>query len=357
MTTPSTELELIIPAEAKKAATELSVPENRALELFKPFAEPFKAALELLDQESAATTAKDARALRLKMVKARTAIKAVKDSEKEEAKITAKIVDFYHNKSTDKLSEAEARLRAIEEAEERAEEARRKALADTRFAELVALGADPQFYPLGTMPEAGYAQLLAGLKAAAEAKKQAELKAAEEARIAAEKAEAERLERERIAAEEAARKEAERQAALAEAQRLAAEAAENVARRQYTPAEVKALAKRLRDAGYRESVGKPKKGEKALRPALEMVLGKSASTIRRMLGTKEAKIAEATPKELLPQIRKIRRMAEALAEQTAAIPSGAKAPRLRDAMQLVAVFAADLQRIHDKDLKEEAKNL
>jgi hypothetical protein len=26
-------------------------------------------------------------------------------------------------------------------------------------------------------------------------------------------------------------------------------------------------------------------------------------------------------------------------------------------MQLVAVFAADLQRIHDKDLKEEAKNL
>ena len=138
---------------------------------------------------------------------------------------------------------------------------------------------------------------------------------------------------------------------------LAAEAAENVARRQYTPAEVKALAKRLRDAGYRESVGKPKKGEKALRPALEMVLGKSASTIRRMLGTKEAKIAEATPKELLPQIRKIRRMAEALAEQTAAIPSGAKVPRLRDAMQLVAVFAADLQRIHDKDLKEEAKNL
>jgi ParB family chromosome partitioning protein len=138
---------------------------------------------------------------------------------------------------------------------------------------------------------------------------------------------------------------------------LAAEAAENVARRQYTPAEVKALAKRLRDAGYRESVGKPKKGEKALRPALEMVLGKSASTIRRMLGTKEAKIAETTPKEILPQIRKIRRMAEALAEQTAAIPAGAKVPRLRDAMQLVAVFAADLQRIHDKDLKEEAKNL
>ena len=39
------ELELIIPAEAKKAASDLSVPENRALELFKPLAEPFKVAL------------------------------------------------------------------------------------------------------------------------------------------------------------------------------------------------------------------------------------------------------------------------------------------------------------------------
>ena len=37
--------------------------------------------------------------------------------------------------------------------------------------------------------------------------------------------------------------------------------------------------------------------------------------------------------------------------------AGAKAPRLRDALQLVAVFAADLQQIQDNDLKQEAKNL
>jgi ParB family chromosome partitioning protein len=138
---------------------------------------------------------------------------------------------------------------------------------------------------------------------------------------------------------------------------LAAEAAENVARRQYTPAEVKALAKRLRDAGYRESTGRPKKGEKALRPALELVLGKNTSTIRRMLGTMGDEKSKGTPVETLRMIRRIRRMAEELAQQTASIPAGAKAPQLRDALQLVAVFAADLQRIQDKDLKEEAKNL
>ena len=65
---------------------------------------------------------------------------------------------------------------------------------------------------------------------------------------------------------------------------LAAEAAENTARRAYTPAEVQALAERLRRAGYRESGGRPHKGEKVLRPALEMVLGVSKNTARRLLG-------------------------------------------------------------------------
>lgn len=293
----NTELELIIPAEAKKAASELSVPENRALELFKPFAEPFKAALELLDQESTATTAKDARALRLKMVKARTAIRDVKDAEKEGAKITAKIVDFYHNGSTSKLSEAEARLKAIEEAEERAELARQKALCEARTTELVALGADPQFYPLGTMQEAGYAQLLAGLKAEAARKKAEELKAAEEARIAAEKAEAERLERERIAAEEAARLKAEQEAKLAEAQRLAAEAAEQARiereARERVEAEAKAEADRLAEEArkVREEVARLGKIE-AERLAAELEAKRQAD-----LAAKRA--AQAPDKEKL----------------------------------------------------------
>jgi ParB family transcriptional regulator, chromosome partitioning protein len=68
---------------------------------------------------------------------------------------------------------------------------------------------------------------------------------------------------------------------------LAAEAAENTARRQYTPSEVAGIAERLLEAGYVETKGRPAKGKKALRPALELVLGVSPSTVRRMLGRRD----------------------------------------------------------------------
>lgn len=64
---------------------------------------------------------------------------------------------------------------------------------------------------------------------------------------------------------------------------LAIEASENEKRRDYTPAEVRAIADRLRTAGYRDAPGKPKKGEKALRPALELIIGKSIRQVRRYL--------------------------------------------------------------------------
>jgi ParB family transcriptional regulator, chromosome partitioning protein len=64
---------------------------------------------------------------------------------------------------------------------------------------------------------------------------------------------------------------------------LAIEASENEKRRDYTPAEVRAIADRLRAAGYRDAPGKPKKGEKALRPALELIIGKSIRQVRRYL--------------------------------------------------------------------------
>ena len=64
---------------------------------------------------------------------------------------------------------------------------------------------------------------------------------------------------------------------------LAIEASENEKRKDYTPAEVRAIADRLRAVGYRDSPGKPKKGEKALRPALELIIGKSIRQVRRYL--------------------------------------------------------------------------
>lgn len=66
-------------------------------------------------------------------------------------------------------------------------------------------------------------------------------------------------------------------------QALAIETSENEKRKDYTPAEVRAIAERLRTAGYRDAPGKPKKGEKALRPALELIIGKSIRQVRRYL--------------------------------------------------------------------------
>jgi len=66
---------------------------------------------------------------------------------------------------------------------------------------------------------------------------------------------------------------------------LQVEVTENEKRRDYTSGEVRALAERLRDAGYADVKGRPAMGEKALRPALEVIIGKSIRTVRRYLNT------------------------------------------------------------------------
>ncbi|MEM7769836.1 MAG: hypothetical protein AAF327_04925 [Cyanobacteria bacterium P01_A01_bin.37] len=64
---------------------------------------------------------------------------------------------------------------------------------------------------------------------------------------------------------------------------LAIEVAENEQRRDYSLAEVKAIANRLLDAGFVEVKGRPKKDEKTLLPALSAVVGKSIRTLQRYL--------------------------------------------------------------------------
>jgi len=57
------------------------------------------------------------------------------------------------------------------------------------------------------------------------------------------------------------------------ARALAVEVAENEQRRDYTAAEVKALAERLQAAGFRATPGRPRKGERAMLPALGALVG------------------------------------------------------------------------------------
>jgi hypothetical protein len=68
------------------------------------------------------------------------------------------------------------------------------------------------------------------------------------------------------------------------ARALAIETSENTQRRSYSRDEILTLVQRLRQAGFVERDGRPRTGEKALRPALSIVLGKSANTVRRWLG-------------------------------------------------------------------------
>lgn len=82
------------------------------------------------------------------------------------------------------------------------------------------------------------------------------------------------------------------------ARALAVEVAENEQRRDYTPAEVRALADRLRGAGFKATAGRPRKGTRALLPALGAVVGKSKRTLLRMLEL-ENKPADNRPPELL----------------------------------------------------------
>ena len=73
-------------------------------------------------------------------------------------------------------------------------------------------------------------------------------------------------------------------AELDPARALECEVAENEHRKDYTPAEVRNLAERLIGAGYTSyTKGRPKKGEKALKPALEIIIGKNRRTIQRYL--------------------------------------------------------------------------
>ena len=75
------------------------------------------------------------------------------------------------------------------------------------------------------------------------------------------------------------------------------EIAENNVREDYTPDEVWAIAELLKEKGYKDTPGKPKAGEKRLRPALMTITGKSERSIRRYLNNREKRKNETRPSD------------------------------------------------------------
>lgn len=92
---------------------------------------------------------------------------------------------------------------------------------------------------------------------------------------------------------------------------LGIEVTENERRRDYTATEVKQLAERLRSAGYVDRRGRPKAGELRLKPALEVIIGKSARTIQRLLYESDGANKEEIRSNV--RIKKIRHLKRAIA--------------------------------------------
>ena len=92
------------------------------------------------------------------------------------------------------------------------------------------------------------------------------------------------------------------------AKALQCEVAENEHRRDYTPKEVRELAEKLKQAGYSNSAHRPKKGEKALVPALKIIIGKSRATIMRYLQDTQGKEETVSHETLTPETKTMQRI-------------------------------------------------
>jgi len=122
---------------------------------------------------------------------------------------------------------------------------------------------------------------------------------------------------------------------------LAIEIAENEKRRDYTRQEVVALSERLKSAGFRMARGKPKAGERALGPALAVIIGKSERQVRRILGGDDIRTdVLISPKSVPQALGRLRGAIKALRDVAAGPQKRRLAGVLAAAEQLSAEIAA-----------------
>lgn len=111
---------------------------------------------------------------------------------------------------------------------------------------------------------------------------------------------------------------------------LAIEIAENEKRRDYTKQEVIALSARLKSAGFRMARGKPKSGERALGPALAVIIGKSERQVRRILGGEDIRTDVLISQPSIPKV--LGRLQSAIGDLQGAT-TGAEKRRLADVLE------------------------
>lgn len=144
----------------------------------------------VITKELNTETFKEARELRLKLVKVRTGIAEIHKVEKAFFLASGKYVDALKNKLTAPIEQMEEKLKEIEEYEKRMEAERKAALKAERILAFEPYGTDTSFLPLDEMTEEQFKGQLDIAKAAFE-KKQEDERKAEEERVEREKKEAE----------------------------------------------------------------------------------------------------------------------------------------------------------------------
>lgn len=114
---------------------------------------------------------------------------------------------------------------------------------------------------------------------------------------------------------------------------LQVELAENEKRVNYSRDQIEKLASRLRELNYKETRGRPKKGEKALGPALAVAIGVSTRYVRKVLGEgTPAKNRNSVPIFRRQQLlKKLERTIEEL-KQTKAVSRGRSSNKELDAL-------------------------
>jgi len=211
----NTQIVQTIPAELEKYVSETGLSADGQASLRDGFAPHFvefhtvaEAAHHIGDDEPQA-----ARKVRLQLRAIRTGAERTRKEMKADSLRRVKAIDGMKHVLDYALVPVEDKMRAIEEAEQRREQARKDALAEVRREEIAPF-MDATHVNLADMPEEQYQLMLAGAKAAQAAKVEAE-----------KKAEADRLAAEKAAKEKAIADEAERVRLLAENKRLADERA------------------------------------------------------------------------------------------------------------------------------------
>jgi ParB family chromosome partitioning protein len=131
---------------------------------------------------------------------------------------------------------------------------------------------------------------------------------------------------------------------------LQVELAENEKRVNYSRDQIEKLAARLRELNYKETRGRPKKGEKALGPALAVAIGVSTRYVRKVLGEEKTEPAKKN-RNSVPIFRR-RQLLKKMEQAATELKTLKSASKGHEANQELDALLPDLLKQIQRSLKE-----